>query len=265
MTSVKPVALITGASSGIGRSLADVFAARQYDLVLVARNEARLHEAAQALAGEHGAACHVVAADLVQPGAPLEIMQAAAERSLAIDVLVNNAGYGVYGSFADANLRDNLDMIQVNVTALTHLTGLVLPQMLARRSGRILNVASTAAFQPGPFMAGYFATKAFVLSFSEALAAELNGTGVTVTALCPGPIQTGFQERARMAESNLVHGRKLPGPAAVARAAYRGLMRGDRIVIPSLLDRLLIFSQRFVPRRLTLAIAKRVLQRRYPA
>ena len=180
-----PTALVTGASSGIGLELATLLAKDRHDLVLVARGRERLDGVARGLTEEFGVAATVLPADLTDPSAPIDIALALAERKLAIDILVNNAGFGVYGFFAQTPLEKELAMIQVNITALTHLTKLLLPGMLERRRGRILNVASTAAFQPGPLMAVYYATKAYVLSFSEALANETAGTGVTVTALCP--------------------------------------------------------------------------------
>jgi short-subunit dehydrogenase len=192
-----PTALITGASAGIGLELARVFAKHGYGLALVARNQKRLEEIAAEL---KPAAVQVIAMDLSLPDAPQELHRLVPK----VDVLVNNAGFGVYGKFAANSLPEELNMMQLNMTALVILTKLYLAGMLAARSGRIMNVASTAAFQPGPLMAIYYATKAFVLSFSEAIANELEGTGVTVTALCPGPTATEFQERGKMQNSGLV-------------------------------------------------------------
>jgi hypothetical protein len=185
-------ALITGASSGIGLELARIFAADKWDVALVARSEGKLRELASELQNAHGVRARVIAADLAKPSAPDEIM--AALEGVEIDALVNNAGFGLGGEFVKADLHTELEMIQVNITALTHLTSLVLPSMVARRRGAILNVASTPAFQPGPFMSVYYATKAYVLSFSEAIVEELTGSGVTVTALCP----RAYRDRLRL-------------------------------------------------------------------
>lgn len=194
----KGTALITGASSGIGYELARLFARKGHGLVLVARNQETLRELAEKLEREHGIRAIVVSKDLSLPSTPEEIFRELAEKSISVDILVNNAGFGTRGMFSNADTDSQLKMIQVNTTALTHLTRLFLERMSRPRKGRILNVASTAAFQPGPLMAVYYATKAYVLSFSEALASELHGSGVTVTALCPGPTRTEFERRAGM-------------------------------------------------------------------
>jgi short-subunit dehydrogenase len=251
-------ALVTGASSGIGLELATLLGKNRHDVVLVARSRDKLDGIARGIAEEFGVAATVLAADLTDPAAPLDIFLTLAERKVAIDVLVNDAGFGVYGFFADTPLEKELAMIQVNVAALTHLTKLFLPGMLERRNGRILNVASTAAFQPGPLMAVYYATKAYVLSFSEALGNETAGTGVTVTALCPGPTITDFQRRAKVATT-----RSLPGPlvmdaAAVARAGYEGMLRGKRVVVPGAANRVFVQALRATPRNLATAISRKI-------
>jgi len=189
-------ALVTGASSGIGLELARLFAGDGHDLVLVARSEGRLREIGEQLETAHGITATVVASDLSKPNAARDLVEALRAALIEIDVLVNNAGFGLSGAFIDNDPRTQLDMLQVNVVALTELTRLLLPPMVARRSGRILNVASTAAFAPGPLAAVYGATKAYVLSFSEAIGEELRHSGVTVTALCPGPTQSGFSAAA---------------------------------------------------------------------
>jgi uncharacterized protein len=240
-------ALVTGASGGIGLEIARCLARDGYDLVLVARSGDKL----QALADELGGA-RVLAADLSDPGAAAKV----AAEVPSVDVLVNNAGVGDFGPFVDADLDRVLAMLQLNVVALTQLTRIYLPAMVERRSGRVLNVASTAAFQPGPLMAVYYATKAYVLSFSEALAEELRGTGVTVTALCPGPTRSGFQAAAEMEESRLVRGRKLPSSQQVAEAGVRAMHRGRAIVIPGVGNKLLAQSVRFGPRALVRRIVK---------
>jgi len=251
-------ALITGASSGIGRDLAMVFAEHGYDLILVARNEARLNEVGANLERRHGIRATVLAMDLSDPEAPARIASRLSVEGRRPGVLVNNAGFGVHGPFARTDAGQELRMIQVNVTALVHLTKLVLPGMIERRAGRILNVASTAAFQPGPFMAVYYATKAFVLSFSEALASELLGSGVTVTALCPGPTRTAFQASARMGPTRLDASGLVMESEPVARAGFEGAMKGKTVVIPGLKNRLLAETVRFLPRRTVTRVVRRV-------
>ena len=249
-------ALITGASSGIGLELARLFAADKWDLALVARSEGKLNELAAELQSAHGVTARVIAADLAKPDAPAKIMEAL--RGVEIEALVNNAGFGLGGEFAKTDLNAEIEMIQVNVTAVTHLTKLVLPAMVARRRGAILNVASTAAFQPGPLMAVYYATKAYVLSFSEAIADELRNSGVTVTALCPGPTDTGFASAAGT-ESTMLFKMKRPADSkSVARAGYDGMKSGKRIVIPGAANKLLAQSIRVSPRRLVTAIVRKM-------
>lgn len=258
----RQTALITGASSGIGRELALLFARDGHDLVVVARRRERLEALGTELAGEFGTKTTVLEADLADPAAPGRIAEDLARRSLGIDVLVNNAGFGVYGFFAKTPIEKEIEMIQVNAAAVTHLTKLFLAGMLERRRGRILNIASTAAFQPGPLMAVYYATKAYVLSFSEALANELEGTGVTVTALCPGPTITEFQKTATLEQTRLFTGPLVMDAATAARAGYEGLKKGNRIVIPGLPNKLLVQAVRVTPRRLVTALARRIQEKR---
>jgi len=257
----RKTALVTGASSGIGLDLAKRFAAEGHDVALVARSEGKLKELAAALEAEHQVRAHVVTADLAQPRAAETLVAALDARGIAVDVLVNNAGYALYGAFTETDLADELNMIQVNIVALTHLTKLLVRKMVARKEGRVLNVASTAAFQPGPLMAVYYATKAYVLSFSEALANELAGTGVTVTALCPGPTKTGFQARAQMEESKLVRGREIMTSETVARAGYTGLMKGKTVVIPGVGNRMMANAIRFLPRNTVTKLVRNAQER----
>ena len=245
-----PKALITGASTGIGQELARIFAREGYELALVARNQKRLEELAAEL---KPASVQVIAKDLSLPDAPEEIQRAVPR----VDVLVNNAGFGVYGKFAATSLAEELNMMQLNMSALVILTKLYLAGMLAARSGRILNVASTAAFQPGPLMSIYYATKAFVLSFSEAIGNELQGSGVTVTALCPGPTATEFQDRAQLHDIALLK-MNVMDARTVAEAGYRGMLAGQAIVIPGLQNKLLAQSLRFSPRSLVTKIVRRM-------
>jgi len=256
---MKETALITGASSGIGLDLARLFAKNGHDVVLVARSEGKLRELAAELQRDFGVTAHVIVADLAQADAPRRVVE---QLPAAIDILVNNAGFGVAGPFVERDLDKQLEMIQVNVAALTALTGLLLPPMIARGRGRVLNLASTAAFQPGPLMAVYYATKAYVLSFSEAIADELRHSGVTVTALCPGPTETGFAAAAEMTKSRLFNVAKPMSSAEVARAGYEGMKRGKRIVIPGVKNWVVAESVRFSPRRVVTMIARKLQESR---
>ncbi len=255
-------ALVTGASSGIGKELARLIAADGYDLVLVARRRERLEELARELSVAHGVSARVIAADLADPASPKRIADELETERIAVDVLVNNAGLGIYGRLWKSDITRQLEIIQVNVVALTDLTGRLLPGMVSRARGRIVNVASTAAFQPGPYQAVYYATKAYVLSFSEAIAEELKGTGVTVTALCPGPTITEFQEVAGVEDTWLFRGPLVMDAAKVARAGWSGARRGKRVVIPGLGNKLIKETVRFSPRRLVTAAAGRVQKKR---
>jgi uncharacterized protein len=257
----RQTALITGASGGIGEALAQRFARDGFDLVLVARTEAKLQALAGELARSYGITAHVLAYDLSDPAAPRRLVEQLAARTIAVDILVNNAGFATYGPFAELDLDGGLRMLQVNIVTLTHLTRLLLPGMLARKRGRILNVASTAAFMPGPLMAVYYASKAFVLSFSEALHNELQGSGVTVTALCPGPTSTGFQARAQMEQSKLVRRRQIMGVDEVADAGYVALLKGQPVVIPGLMNRIQTLLPRLLPRRLVPVIVRNAQER----
>ncbi len=255
-----PTALITGASVGIGRELARLFARDGYELILVARDREKLEEAAAECRELSRAPAHVIVKDLARPAAPQELYQALHNEKHDLDVLVNNAGFGLGGRFDQLDEGRQLDMIQLNVTSLVQLTRLFLPGLLARRSGGILNVASTAAFQPGPYMAIYYATKAFVLSFTEAIAEELRHSGVTITALCPGPTRTEFQKRAGLQLSSMFQSRILPilDAATVARIGYEGFKNKRRIVIPGLSNKLQVFSVRLGSRRLVASLASKV-------
>jgi uncharacterized protein len=229
--------------------------------VLVARRIERLEELGRELTQNFGIAAHCIAADLADPASPARIVREVTAQS-EVDLLVNAAGLGAHGFFADTSLEKELESIQVNVLALTELTKLFLPGMLARRRGVIVNVASTAAFQPGPFMAVYYATKAYVLSFTEALAEELRGTGVTAAALCPGPTITEFQERAGMEDTPLFSGALVSDAAFVARKGYEGAMKGKRVVVPGFANRVLSYGARLGPRRLATRVARKLQEKR---
>jgi uncharacterized protein len=246
-------ALVTGATTGIGRELAEVFATNRFNLALVARNRERLDLVAEELRAVHKIEVKLVPQDLSLPGAAAQIFQSL--RDTPISVLVNNAGFGTYGPFAESDLDLQTNLMQVNMIALTELTHSFLQPMLARRAGRILNVASTAAFQPGPMVSVYYATKAFVFSFSYALADELQGTGVTVTVLCPGMTRTEFQKRAQMREGGLW---PMMSARLVAEAGYHGMMKGKRVVIPGVMNRIGSFLAKRAPLRLTSAIVRKI-------
>lgn len=253
---MKSTALVTGASGGIGLELARRFAGDGHDLALVARSEGKLHEIGEQLEKAHGIAATVIAADLSEPNAAGDIVDTLRAASIEIDTLVNNAGFALHGPFLDNDPRMQRNMLQVNVVALTQLTRLLLPPMVARGSGRILNVASTAAFAPGPLAAVYSATKSYVLSFSEALAEELRHSGVTVTALCPGPTRTGFSAAAGVDATRLY--RRQMSSAEVARVGYEGLNSGRRVVIVGPTNKLLAQSIRISPRRMVTTIGRRL-------
>lgn len=250
-----PTALITGASSGIGKALAENFAKDGYHLVLAARGVAKMQALADELQQRHGVTVTVIGADLETNEGAAKLHADIKHRGIVISALVNNAGYGSFGEFKDSALAAELAMMQLNMTTVVVLTKLFMPDLLATR-GKVLNTASTAAFQPGPYMAVYYATKAFVLSFSEAIASELEGTGVTVTALCPGPTASGFQDKADMHASALVKGKKLPTAQAVAAEGYRAMRRGQRVFIPGAMNWLMAQSVRFTPRNWVTGLVK---------
>ena len=254
----RPTALVTGASSGIGWEFAKVLARDGHDLVLVARRRDRLEELARELSAAHGISARAMAKDLADPAACAEIAEELESERIAVDVLVNNAGLGLYGPFWRSDPERQIEILQVNAVALTELTARILPGMVARRRGRIVNVASTAAFQPGAFMAVYYASKAYVLSFSEALAAELDRTGVTVTAFCPGPVITEFQDVAGLAKKLLFTSPLVMRADAVARIGWKAAVNGRRVVIPGFGNRLLAGVARLAPRRMVTAAAARL-------
>jgi len=250
--------LITGASSGIGLEFAKVFAENGKNLVLVARSEKKLTDLKNELEKKHSIQVHVITTDLSTETGATELVSKIRSQNLEIENLINNAGVGLAGSFAtQTDWKKEKEMLQVNVVALTELCKAFLPEMVKRASGKILNVASTAAFQPGPLMAIYYATKAYVLHFSEAIAEELAGTGVTVTALCPGATESNFSNVAAMDSSRLFKDKKLPTSAEVARFGYDSLMSGKRVAIHGLKNYLLAQTVRVSPRNVVSKISKR--------
>lgn len=248
-------ALITGASSGIGYEFALLFAREGYDLVLVARNRSALTALAARCEQEYGVHVEICVKDLSVQAAPEELFEELNRRKVAVDVLVNDAGFAMQGPFVKDDIAPLLDMLQVNIVALTHLTRLFLPGMIERGAGRILNMASIGSFMPGPLMAAYFASKAFVLSLSEALANELHGTGVTVTALCPGPTRTKFAHRARLTGCKAFRG-SLMEPADVAQEGFVALMKGKQVLITGRKFRWQMFPTPLIPRRLLAYFAR---------
>ncbi len=264
----RPTVLITGASTGIGYELARLFASggasagkppitTPWNLILLARTRPKLMEVSERLAQEFGVGVQIVAADLSHPRSPDEVFGYLSETGVQLDAIVNNAGFGANGNFAALDLQNQLEMIQTNVTSLVHLTKLFLPQIIQRR-GKIMNVASTAAFQPGPHMAVYYATKAFVLSFSEALNEELAPLGVVVSTLCPGPTRTEFQRRAGTTQTKMFRGPFVLDAAPVALAGFEGLFKGKHLVIPGRLNHALVQSLRIAPRKLVTRMSGKV-------
>ena len=251
----KGMALVTGASSGIGAELARLCAADGYGLILVARRAELLDQLAATLATEYRVRVRCIAADLASPGAPAAIYEQA--RGDPVDILINNAGFGVRGRYDQTDWDVEARLIQVNITALAHLTKLFARDMVLRGEGRILNVGSTAAFVPGPLMAVYYASKAFVVSFSEALAKEFEGTGVSVTVLCPGPTKTGFDAAAGASETNLFRANVM-NAGDVAQIGYRAMLQGRPEAIAGARNRIMILLARLAPRTMMAGIVKRL-------
>lgn len=253
--------LITGASGGIGLKLAHRFAKDGYDAILVARSKEKLDQLAQELKDHYNTQAEVIIADLGASNAVDSVLGELAEKNITVDVLVNNAGFGLYGEFYNTKWEEEKEMMMVNMMALTELTKRLMPAMIARKSGKILNVASTAAFQPGPLMAVYYATKAYVLSFSEALENELKGTGVSISVLCPGPTDTGFQQRASMEDSKLLDSGVM-SVDRVADIAYKDFQAGKTVIIPGSQNKLLAFMIRFMPRKIVTKTVRKVQERK---
>ncbi len=251
-------ALITGASGGIGLELAKIFAEHKINLVLTARSGDKLARLADELMTKHGVVAYVKTADLSIPDEVAALQNFILEKNIFIEYLVNNAGFGSLGGFHEAEWKNQSDMMMLNMNALASLTRHFVNDMIKHRRGRILNVASTAAFQPGPFMTVYYATKAFVLSFTEGIAEELRGTGVTVTALCPGPTHSGFMERADMQDSALFKTIPVATSAEVARFGFRAMMKGRTVAIQGLMNGIGVFILRFSPRYLVRKFIRRL-------
>jgi short-subunit dehydrogenase len=257
----RPLAVVTGASGGLGYEFARLLAERGYDLVLVARSGAPMEDLAQWAEARHGIQVTVLPKDLSVPGAGEEVAEELDERLLRPDVLINNAGITQLGPFFESDEDVMMQLLRVNIETLTQLTHRVLPGMVERDRGRIVNMASNAAFQPGPFMACYYASKAYVLNFSIALAEELRGSGVTVTALAPGPTATGFQARAQMENARLVKDRRLPSAARIAEWGWAAAEKGRPFAVYSLRWKTAAFATRLLPRSLVARMAARSNER----
>jgi uncharacterized protein len=260
LTYDRKTALVTGATSGIGLELSRLLAAGGHDLILIGRGIDSLNRVADELKAHNGVRVRVIPKDLSGPAAAEELVREIEDES--VEILVNNAGVGLADPFAKMDVAQMERMMQLNMVALTGLTRRLLPGMLARGQGQILNVASLAGYQPGgPGMAVYYATKAYVLSFSRALAAELRGTGITVTALCPGPVRTAFEVKAGLESTRLLRWLRPLEAHTVARAAYRGMQRGRSVVIPGLLAKVLSIAGGLPPRRIALEVNRLLLSR----
>lgn len=254
-----PTVLITGASGGIGEAFAHVAASEGHPLILVARTEAELHRVRGVVIARYAVPVTVIVLDLGKPQACDDLANELEARKLGPDILINNAGFGLIGKASELARENQLQMIDLNVRALTDLTLRFLPQMIARGSGGVINVASTAGFMPGPNMAVYFATKAYVMSFTEALFEETKGSGVTLTTLSPGPVETGFQRRAGMKQARALS-RMIPKTAmAVAQAGWAGFKAGERLVVPGTMNKLTAYALRGAPRRVILPVIRRAM------
>lgn len=257
---MKKTALITGASSGIGLELAHIHASKGDNLVLVARCKKKLDEFKLEMEKKYGVTVYNIGKDLTDLNSAKEIHDELMSKKIQIDYLINNAGFGDFGLFVETDWEKQLRMINLNVTTLTYLTRLFLPHMLKNKFGRILNVASTAAFQPGPTMSVYFATKAFVLSFSEAIANEIKGKGVTVTALCPGATNTGFKSAASLEHSRLFKGKNIATSKSVAEYGYQKMMKGKTVAVHGFLNNLIAKTIGITPRDIVTSITRKKLK-----
>ena len=251
-------ALITGASSGIGEELARVFAREGWNLIIVARRIDRLNDLANELTAKFNIEAIPLQSDLSDSNHVNELYQTIIQKDIKIEVLVNNAGFGANGAFREIDMQKQENMINLNILALTKLTHLLLPGMVSRGKGAVLNIASTAAFQPGPFMAVYYASKAYVLSFSEAINNELKGTGVSCTALCPGPTQSEFQEKADVGDKPLFKMKTLATSKEVAEYAYKAMINKKSVAIYGLLNKIGVQLLRFTPRNIVVNIVRKL-------
>lgn len=251
-------ALITGASNGIGLELAKVHASKGGNLVLVARNKSKLDELKTELESQYKVSVYIIGKDLSAINSAQEVYHETTKQNIQIDYLINNAGFGDFGMFVETDWNKELQMINLNISTLTQFTKLYLQDMVRRKGGKIMNIASTAAFQSGPTMAVYYATKAYVLSFSEAVDNEVRDKGVTVTTLCPGATESGFQAAAAMEESALVKGKKLPTSKEVAEYGYASMMKGKTVAIHGMMNWIMANSVRFTPRAIVVKLTRKI-------
>lgn len=256
---MKNTALITGASNGIGLELAKIHASKGGDLVLVARNKSKLEEVKKDLEEHFNISVYIIGKDLSEINAAQEVYDETTNQNIQIDYLINNAGFGDYGMFEESNWDKELQMINLNITTLTLFTKLYLQDMVKRNNGRIMNVASTAAFQSGPTMSVYCATKAYVLSFTEAISNEVKNRNITITALCPGATETGFQAAGGLEDSPLFNGKKLPSAKDVALYGYASMIKGKTVAIHGTINYIMANSVRFIPRSVVLKVSRKML------
>lgn len=254
--------LITGASSGIGLELAHVCAREQHNLIITARRQDRLAELKNILEEKYNITIHPVSTDLASPDGPAELFNFCNDNALTIDNLINNAGIGDYGLFQNSDWERQQTMINLNISSLTRLTHLFLPQLARKERACIMNVASTAAFQPGPLMSVYYASKHYVLAFSEAIANELNGTGVTVTTLCPGPTESEFQEHANMQKSKLFDRFPVATSKEVAEYGYKAMQKGKRVAVYGIPNKISSKIVALFPRRFVTATVRKIQERK---
>jgi uncharacterized protein len=254
-------ALITGASSGIGEAFADIFAKNGFNVVIVARNGQKMDSICKALTEKYKIKADYIAKDLTKYEASEEIFNELKSKNIHVDALINNAGFGDYGFFHESDWQKQREMIELNIMTLTHLTHLFLPAMITKKDGYILNVASTAAFQPGPLMSVYYATKSYVLFFTEGIANETKEFGIKVSALCPGPTESDFQNKAAMGDSKLVKGKKMPTSYEVAEYGFKSLMKGKVVAVHGFMNYLMSLSPGFTPRSVVTALVRSMQER----
>lgn len=254
--------LITGASSGIGLELAKIFARESYDLIITARREDRLLELKKELQTKYNTQVWVISGDLAESNTVDDIFSFVTEQKIDINALINNAGVGDYGMFIDSDWQRQNTMIQLNITALTKLTHLFLPMLSKQDRAYVMNIASNAAFQPGPLMSVYYASKHYVLAFSEAIANELNGTGITVTTLCPGPTHSEFVEKANMQKSKLFDRFPVPDSKEVAEYGYKAMIKGKRVAVHGLPNKISSSIVGLFPRNLVTAVVRKIQERK---
>jgi short-subunit dehydrogenase len=257
------IALITGSSNGIGLELAGIHASKGGDMILVARSGDKLKDIKDRLEKDYNVNVYIIEKDLSVQGSAKEVYDEIKHKGFEINYLINNAGFGDYGLFSESEWSRQEQMINLNILSLVQLTWLFLPEMISRKSGRIMNIASVASFVPGPSMSVYYASKAFVLSFSEAIDNEVRANGITVTALCPGATRTGFQEASYLKGRKLFDKDKIPGGYEVALFGYESMMKGKTVAVHGFKNKLLIFFTRIAPRSVVVKATRRIQEKKY--